>query len=244
MHDFPSFRLPLENESAPTHCADIDQMESDQDHIFRQLLNAQIEWLKTHVRWRCAARACFDSFEDAEPHLFELIRRIDEFNIRSRRMENGCGRAEARPKGLPVEIVLQKLSRTRTTPAQPRRTLRLPTSVPGRPLPVGAPQLTPEPLGIFSSPCRDLQTFTKVSPDKRAQRTSHHEHDRAFQALGSPRRRRLLVGGNPDKVPVERDSPVDRGRLISSDQAVRALSDAHDAVVAPHRIRLAIQKVD
>jgi hypothetical protein len=44
-------------------------MESDHRHIFRQLLNAQIKWVKTHVRWRCAARAFFDFFEDVEAPL-------------------------------------------------------------------------------------------------------------------------------------------------------------------------------
>jgi hypothetical protein len=104
MNDLPSFRLPAENKSAPTHRAAIDQMESDQHHIFRQLLNAQIEWVKTHVRWRSAARTFLDSIEDAEPCLFELLRRIDELCIWSRRMENSRGGAEASPKGLPVGL--------------------------------------------------------------------------------------------------------------------------------------------
>src|SRR5271166_3153637 len=66
---------------------------------------------------------------------------------------------------------------------------------------------------------------------------------KASQPLSSSRPRRLLGVGNSDQVAIERNGPVDRGRLISRDQPVGILSRAHDAVVAPDAIRLAIQKV-
>src|SRR5579872_7313084 len=67
---------------------------------------------------------------------------------------------------------------------------------------------------------------------------------REVQNSCSSRRRRLLAGRNSDYVAIERNGPVDRGRLISRDQAVRVDSCAHDAVVTPDVFRFAIQKVD
>src|SRR5665811_1968320 len=66
---------------------------------------------------------------------------------------------------------------------------------------------------------------------------------RLHHNLSSSRPRRLLCGWNSDQVAIERNGPVDRGRLISRDQPVGILSRAHDAVVAPDAIRLAIQEV-
>jgi hypothetical protein len=54
----------------------------------------------------------------------------------------------------------------------------------------------------------------------------------------------LLAGGNSDQVAVERNSPVDRRRLISRKQSGCVPSCAHDAVVSPDVFRFAIQKVD
>src|SRR5690349_9770397 len=62
--------------------------------------------------------------------------------------------------------------------------------------------------------------------------------------VSSSCRGRLLAGGNSDYVAIERDGPVDGGRLISRHQPVRVLSYAHDAVVAPDVVRFAVQKVD
>src|ERR1019366_7970991 len=42
---------------------------------------------------------------------------------------------------------------------------------------------------------------------------------------------------------IERNGPVDRGRLISREQPVRVRSCAHDTVVAPDVLRFAIQEV-
>ncbi len=60
----------------------------------------------------------------------------------------------------------------------------------------------------------------------------------------SSRRRRLLLRRNSSQGAIERHCPVDRGRLISREQAVGGLCCAHHAVVAPDVIRFAIQKVD
>src|ERR1700692_683019 len=66
---------------------------------------------------------------------------------------------------------------------------------------------------------------------------------RLHNPLSSSRPRGLLCGWNSDHVAIERNGTVNRGRLISRGHPVGVLSCAHDAVVAPDAIRLAIQEV-
>src|SRR5580693_4873639 len=86
-------------------------------------------------------------------------------------------------------------------------------------------------------PCRQVKPFTP--------RTGHGTFGSiAIRSQLSGRRRRLLVGGDPGEMPVKRSGPVDSGRRISRNQPAGVPSGAHHTVVAPHLIRLTIQKVD
>jgi hypothetical protein len=87
---------------------------------------------------------------------------------------------------------------------------------------------------------RNKSRLIKLLMDRRI----YEQSCESYKLLPSSRRRRLLAGGNSDLVAIERNGPVDRGRLISHDQPVRVLACARDAVVAPNVVRFAIQKVD
>jgi len=84
----------------------------------------------------------------------------------------------------------------------------------------------------------NVRSASAAPPNQRERRPARAENKSRLtdsRPLPSSRSRRLLGSGNSDQVPIERNGPVNRGRLISR-QPIHVLSCAHDAVVSPDAI--------